>query len=329
MEPVQEIRGVVQHYAWGDAGFIPRLLGQEVDGQPWAEWWIGTHPNGPATLLDGRPLSDVTGPLPYLLKVLAAAEPLSLQTHPDQEQAQRGFDEGHFGDRHAKPELLRALTPFEALCGVRSMAATLELLDELGTDALAHALRTDGFLGVLESLLRGGIDVDQVISTCAHSERPEAAWVVRLRARWPDDPSVIAPLLLNYVVLEPGEALRLDAGNLHAYLRGAGIELMGASDNVVRCGLTDKLVDTDLLLAVIDPSPIADPVIPTDARHDLPTVGVELTEVAPGAPHVAIDHEVALDLAGRAWYVEPGSTATFDATAYVVTSTQRASRVSP
>ena len=80
---VQPITGVVQHYAWGDHDFIPRLLGVEPDGRPWAELWLGTHPNGPATLADGRPLADVTGPLPYLLKVLAAAEPLSLQAHPD------------------------------------------------------------------------------------------------------------------------------------------------------------------------------------------------------------------------------------------------------
>ena len=91
---VQRVHGVVQHYAWGDPVFIPSLLGVEPDGEPWAELWIGTHPSGPATLDDGRPLSDVAGELPYLLKVLAAAEPLSLQAHPDADQARDGYARG-------------------------------------------------------------------------------------------------------------------------------------------------------------------------------------------------------------------------------------------
>ena len=114
---MQRVHGVVQHYAWGDPAFIPALLGVEPDGEPWAELWIGTHPNGPATLDDGRPLSDLTGELPYLLKVLAAAEPLSLQTHPDAEQARDGYARGVYPDPNPKPELLCALTEFEALCG--------------------------------------------------------------------------------------------------------------------------------------------------------------------------------------------------------------------
>ena len=108
--PVQRVHGVVQRYAWGDPVFIPSLLGVEPDGEPWAELWLGTHPSGPATLDDGRPLRDLTGELPYLLKVLAAAEPLSLQVHPDAEQARDGFDRGVYPDPNAKPELLCALT---------------------------------------------------------------------------------------------------------------------------------------------------------------------------------------------------------------------------
>src|SRR5690606_19259597 len=111
--------GVVQHYAWGDREFIPSLLGVEPDGEPWAELWLGTHPTGPARLADGTPLDSVTGELPYLLKVLAAGEPLSLQTHPTVEQAADGFTRGVFPDGNPKPELLCALGPFEALCGIR------------------------------------------------------------------------------------------------------------------------------------------------------------------------------------------------------------------
>ena len=109
-------------------------LGVEPDGRPWAELWLGTHVNGPATLAGGRPLADVTGPLPFLLKVLAAAEPLSLQTHPDRGRAESGFVAGRYPDPEAKPELLCAVTPFEAFCGVRPVDGTLDLLAELGAD---------------------------------------------------------------------------------------------------------------------------------------------------------------------------------------------------
>ena len=119
----------------------PGCSAPRADGRPWAELWLGTHPNGPATLADGRPLADVTGPLPYLLKVLAAAEPLSLQAHPSREQARAGFAAGRYPDPEPKPELLYALTPFEALCGVRPVDATLELLGELDADDLATTLR--------------------------------------------------------------------------------------------------------------------------------------------------------------------------------------------
>ena len=115
---MQTVEPVIQHYAWGDTTFLPSLLGVEPDGRPWAELWLGTHPNGPSRLADGRLLSEVAGELPYLLKVLAAAQPLSLQTHPNREQAVDGFQRGVYPYPNPKPELLLALTPFEALCGV-------------------------------------------------------------------------------------------------------------------------------------------------------------------------------------------------------------------
>src|SRR4051794_22866072 len=141
---VQSVTGIVQHYAWGDREYIPRLLRRSPDGRPWAELWLGTHRNGPTACADGRPLSDVTGPLPYLLKVLAAAEPLSLQVHPTRERAVAGFEAGRYPDPEPKPELLCALTPFTAYCGVRPVEATLALLAELGTTDLAAAVAHDG-----------------------------------------------------------------------------------------------------------------------------------------------------------------------------------------
>jgi mannose-6-phosphate isomerase len=315
---VQRVEGVVQHYAWGDPTFIPDLLRIEPDGRPWAELWLGTHPNGPSALDDGTPLAETSGTLPYLLKVLAAAEPLSLQTHPNAEQAADGFARGIFPDPNPKPELLCALTPFVALCGIRPVDATLALLDDLGIDALARVLAADGPHVALDGLYRRDIDPSPVIESCTDSDRPEAVWVRRLDRKYPGEASVAATLLLNLVVLEPGDALRLDAGNLHAYLHGAGIELMGASDNVVRGGLTVKPVDVDELLRVVDPTPLADPVLPSGTRYELPQAGVALVRLAPGQTHVAIGQELSIDLSGSSWYCAPGDEFTAGEVTYVV-----------
>lgn len=315
---MQRVEGVVQHYAWGDPAFIPTLLGLEPDGRPWAELWLGTHPNGASALDDGTPLAEITGRLPYLVKVLACAEPLSLQTHPNADQALAGFRRGVFGDPNPKPELLCALTPFRALCGIRPVDATLELLRELGVDQLGRVIASDGPGAALNGLYRGGIDVASIIDACSNSERVEAEWVMRLANRYPGEPSVAVTLLLNHVVLEPGDAIRLDAGNLHAYLHGAGIELLSASDNVVRGGLTEKPVDVDLLLDIVDPTPLPDPVMPRGSSYDLPQVGVTLLRLGKGESRMATGHELSIDLLGNSWYAAPGDVLVADDATYVV-----------
>jgi mannose-6-phosphate isomerase len=314
---METLVGAVQHYAWGDHDFIPNLLGVEGDGRPWAELWLGTHPGGPTRLSDGRLLEEVTGRLPYLLKVLAAGQPLSLQTHPNSAQAVAGHRRGAYPDDQPKPELLCALTRFEALCGVRPVGATLELLDEVGAHELRHALAAEGPGAALTGLYRRRLDAAEVIAACATSERLEAQWVRRLDHIYPGDPSVAATLLLNLVVLEPGQALRLDPGNLHAYLSGAGIELMGASDNVVRGGLTVKPVDIDDLLDVLDATPLDEPVLPSGDRCDLPAAGVSLLRLDAGVRHLATGHELSIDMQGVARHCAPGETLQTTATTYV------------
>lgn len=262
---MQVIDGVVQHYPWGDRAAIPRLLGVEPDRRPWAELWFGTHPAGPSTIRGNGKLVDVAGPLPYLMKVLAAAEPLSLQLHPTAERAIEGHALGIYGDPSPKPELLCALTPFDALCGVRPPYATGQLLRDIGTVDLAHRLASDGVSDLVEAIYRRRFDLAPTLAACAASEHPSAVLVNELAVRYPNDPSVAVTLLLNRVRLEPGEAIYLDAGNLHSYLGGTGIEVMAASDNVVRGGLTVKPVDVDELLTVFDATPLPDPVVrPTD-----------------------------------------------------------------
>ncbi|CAN5635517.1 mannose-6-phosphate isomerase, class I [soil metagenome] len=321
---MQHIIGSIQHYPWGDREFIPDLLGQAADGQPWAELWLGTHPRGPAVLDDGRPLADVSGDLPYLFKVLAAAQPLSLQTHPDRDQARAGYHARKYVDPYPKPELLCALTRFEALCGVRPLDESVALLDELGAPAarLGAELRESGARGAIEALLRRRIGIDDIIEACADNDRPESAWAVRLAERYSDDPCVVVSLLLNFVRLEPGEALRLGPGTLHAYLGGAGVELMGASDNVVRAGLTNKPVDVDSVLDIMDATELMDPVLSETRSYPLTGTSIRLLRLVGPTEREATAHELVITTAGETGYLAPHDVLTVPAgtTAYLATS---------
>ena len=321
--PVRVVEGVVQHYDWGDSEFIPHLLGVASRGQPWAELWLGTHPNGPTLLDDGTALGDLTGPLPYLLKVLSAARPLSLQAHPTSAQAEEGHARGVFGDPHAKPELLVALTEFEALCGFRPVEPTLDLLRRIGARQLADVVAAHGPAEAMRQLYRGELDAGTILDGLDFTNVPTPAplgWVASLREQYGDHPSVVVVLLLNYVALTPGEAIHLTAGNLHAYLNGSGIELMGASDNVVRGGLTSKAVDVDLLLDIVDPTPLDEPIMKvTDGRYPLPEAGVVLVRLEPGDGHLAVGHELAVTLDGTTLYLSPGTSIHADSTTFVVT----------
>jgi mannose-6-phosphate isomerase len=314
------IRGTVQHYDWGDPTFIPRFLGLEPDGRPWAELWLGTHPNGPASLADGSPLSDLTGDLPYLFKVLSAAKPLSLQTHPDRTRAERGYAAGRYPDPNPKPELLCALTPFEAFCGIRPVAATIELFERLELGGLTSLLTNGGPGAALEAIYHRQIELDPIIAACHQLDTPETRWALRLEEMYPGEPSVAATLLLNHVRLEPGEAIHLGAGNLHAYLAGSGLELMGASDNVIRGGLTTKPVDIDELLEVVDPSPLERPVMRRAHRYHLENTPVVLERIEAGHSHLSKGHELGIGLDGSTWYLPAGETITPSGVSYVVTS---------
>lgn len=288
---MQSLTGVVQHYAWGDSVAIPTMLGCEPDGQPWAEWWLGTHPGGPSTVADGRPLAEVAGELPYLVKLLAADEPLSLQTHPDTATAIGGFAREQaegialddpariYRDPNAKPELLCAITPFEALCGFRPVADTAALLHALGAHDTANLLLDHGLEHVVSGLYRGTIASEPLVRACDGHPSPQAVLVSRLDGMYPGEPSVAVTLFLNLVRLLPGEALYLTPGNLHAYVQGLGVEVMGASDNVIRGGLTRKHIDVEELLRVLVFEPLATPLV---APHEL-TPGVWVYPT-PGAP---------------------------------------------
>jgi mannose-6-phosphate isomerase len=281
------LRGVPQHYDWGSPTAIPELLAIAPDGRPWAELWFGTHHGGAASILhDGRwaPLAEVAGDLPYLTKLLAAERPLSLQAHPSAAQAAEGFAREEAGgvalgdpvrvycDRRPKPEVLIALSPFDALCGFRPVDETADLLTSAGPVAasLGDRLRGEGIARLVTEAMTRSPD-RQLLAECVAS--PAYGHLSPLVQRYPDDPALTVALLLHHVVLEPGEAIYLPAGNLHAYLSGLGLEVMGSSDNVVRGGFTRKHVDVVELLRVLDATPIESPVVRADLDGAYATPG--------------------------------------------------------
>lgn len=298
------LRNAVRPYAWGSRTAIADLLGRPVPApHPEAELWIGAHPGDPSrvvrsdgeevsllSLLDSDPAHHLGpecvgrwgGRLPFLLKVLAADEPLSLQAHPSAAQAAEGFrreeeagiarnaPNRNYPDSTAKPELICALTEFHALAGFRDAQLTVRLLDELAVPSLrAHreliAAQPDAdglralfttWITLPEHYLREVVP-DLLDACVAHVRGPgefalECRTVLELGEAYPNDAGVLASLLLNRLVLQPGEAIFLPAGNLHAYLQGTGIEILANSDNILRCGLTPKHVDVPELLRVLD-----------------------------------------------------------------------------
>ncbi|MFT4221264.1 MAG: mannose-6-phosphate isomerase, class I [Microbacterium sp.] len=283
-------------YAWGSTTLIAELEGREPATAPEAELWLGDHPGAPATVEDGsgRTLDrwlDDHAPgtrLPYLLKLIAIAHPLSIQAHPSKAQGESGFareeaagiprdaPERSYRDDNHKPELLVAASErVRALAGLRETARTQRLLSALGEAAGVRELRerlekadAAGRLGdVVAWLLSPAAcaavaDVRAALPTASSDEFADELAVARwLDDEMPGDPGVLVALLMNLVMLRRGEGLYVPAGVLHAYVDGLGVEIMAASDNVLRGGLTTKHVDVDELAAVLDPSPGAPPVM--------------------------------------------------------------------
>ncbi|MEU9594547.1 mannose-6-phosphate isomerase, class I [Streptomyces sp. NPDC048193] len=287
---MDRLDNTVRPYAWGSTTAIPALLGTEPTGEPQAEMWMGAHPGAPSrtdrgTLADvvaadpakelGRASVARFGPrLPFLLKLLAAGAPLSLQVHPDLAQAKEGYDDEerrgvpldaphrNYKDANHKPELICALTEFDGLCGFRAPTETAGLLDGLGVASLkpyVDLLRAHPEDAALREVLTAILTADPeemsrtVAETAAACERLGGAYApyAGIAHHYPGDPGVLAALLLNHVRLQPGEALYLGAGIPHAYLNGLGVEIMANSDNVLRCGLTPKHVDVPELLRVV------------------------------------------------------------------------------
>ncbi|AEV81960.1 mannose-6-phosphate isomerase [Actinoplanes sp. SE50] len=300
---VYPLTGVIRPYAWGSKTAIAELQGRPTPTEgPEAELWLGAHPGDPSTvpgpdgpvtltaLIDTDPAGQLGAGvaerfghrLPYLMKVLAAGAPLSLQAHPDLKYAAEAFARQeadpslpkNYTDANHKPEILVALTPFDALCGFRPAVVSAQVLAGLQMPRLepvVAALRAGDLSEAVRLLLswpgedRGAL-IDAVVAAAAARGDTEPyaesyRLAIDLAAHYPGDPGVLVALLLNQVHLAPGEAIWMPAGNLHAYLHGLGVELMAASDNVLRGGLTPKRVDVTELLKVLRFDTLEDPLL--------------------------------------------------------------------
>lgn len=305
------LRGAVRPYAWGSRTTIAAMLGNPTPApHPEAELWIGAHPGDPATvvtrdersslleLIDAAPREQLGAEcadrwqerLPFLLKILAVEEPLSMQAHPSADQAAvgwkreeaagipRGASNRNYPDPTAKPELVCALSEFHALAGFRDPHSTVELLRTIETpgltqytDLLAAQPDADGLRALFTTwitLPQPALDalLPEVLDACVwhvkdHGEYDsECRTVLELGERHPGDAAVLAALLLNRITLSEGEGIYLPAGYPHLYLSGTAVEVLANSDNILRCGLTPKHVDVPELLRVLDfgcgPTPV-------------------------------------------------------------------------
>jgi mannose-6-phosphate isomerase len=341
---VARMANPVRDYDWGSASVLAHLQGREPLGGPEAELWMGAHPSAPSALVvaDGTavPLPDAVraapghllgaavldrfGPrLPFMLKVLAVAKPLSLQVHPDAARAVRVHDPAGgstYVDPYPKPELVVAVDEMAAIFGFRPAADAARLLAALGTPqagALAEVLTTALAAGADDATALHATftrlvtwpadDVAALVRAAAAAagegdrdgapddERTARHWVGVLAGLHPNDPLVLAPLLLDVVRLAPGEAVFVPAGVPHAYLSGCGVEVLAASDNVVRAGLTSKRIDVDELLAIVDCRPAAETHTPPVRLGDAETAWLppvedfRLTRLAVAGPTAAAD----------------------------------------
>jgi mannose-6-phosphate isomerase len=318
------LTNAIREYAWGSTTQMARFLDEEPTKRPQAELWMGAHDGDPSLLPDDRRLNDAIRDdpaamlgehvrelfgdrLPYLMKVLAVAEPLSLQVHPSSERARIGFahesalgipvdaPERNYRDHWHKPELVYALTRFEGMAGFRDVEKSAELLRLLnlpwaddvalqlesgpafqalrGVVTETLALHGKGLrrllheLGIAAVHAEGRAHREELKHRASRTERSKLnreairvfAQAAKLVQQYPQDPGVLVTLLLNHVVLAPGEAMFINAGVVHAYSSGFGLEIMASSDNVLRAGLTPKHMDVEELLHVTNFTPIPPP----------------------------------------------------------------------
>ena len=289
---MQKMHNGVQNYAWGSKDALTKLYGiKDSEGRPMAELWMGAHPKSSSQVENSRGESvslreqitaDLTaqlgakvarrfGELPFLFKVLCADQPLSIQVHPSKSAAEIGYAkenaagipldaaERNYKDPNHKPELVYALTPFQAMNGFRELREMVSLLQPVaGAHPLIATFLTSPDVDHLRTLFAGLLSLEgedksralDVLKSVLDEQHGEPWDTIRsISEFYPDDSGLFSPLLLNVITLQPGEGMFLYAETPHAYLKGVSLEVMANSDNVLRAGLTPKYIDIPELLA--------------------------------------------------------------------------------
>ena len=340
---MERLAGRLQHYDWGSPTALADLRGVEPSGLPEAELWFGAHRARSSEVVDGRAPEGVDLPdvayLPYLVKLLAADRPLSLQAHPDAMAAADGYrreEEAGIGrgdatrsfpDPGPKPELLCAVTRFEALCGFRPGPEAREVAGALGVAdhilTLLDDREPEAWRHVVGAVLTGdraadrGRDVYRLVDAARRvlegqgpaaagapgvrsanvadadlppAEVQDAEVVCRLADRYPGDPALLLVPMMRRCVLQPGEAMYVGPGVLHAYLGGVALEVMTPCDNVVRGGFTSKHVDPDALVALLGPgdAPIVQRAVDGVHPYEVPVDDFAVWRIA-GRTEVDVD----------------------------------------
>ena len=280
----------IQHYHWGDYAFIPELQGRLKGDEPEAELWVGAHPISPSRTVEsnqglddiistdpqntlGPQASDFQNELPFIMKILAIREPLSIQVHPNEQQAEEGFASTQSGFTAAqsyssprgKEEIVCALTETDLKFGFREINEIHAIIEAAGhsdfsrlKESLSEETPNESLKETIQKILSTDADTIRSItssvlssdmSTTVINER-ETKYFTSLVETYPDDSGLLLFLLMNFVTLEPGDFLYVSPGVTHAYLRGNVVEITSNSDNVIRCGLTPKHVNAQEFLSI-------------------------------------------------------------------------------
>lgn len=308
----------IQNYAWGSVDAIQNLFDMPNPSQePQAEIWMGAHPNGCSILnLNGENIrldewiktapEAILNPntyqnfksLPYLFKVLAANNALSVQVHPSKAAAVEGFAKENqagidlkapnrnYRDDNHKPELVFAITHYQAMNGFREYADIIALFEAVNAPVLAErvaALKANQNQDGLTEFFTQMLSLDDATKeqaltylldyAKANQDTELGALLLSLNEQYPNDVGLFTPLMLHVLTLKPGEAMYLDACTPHAYIKGTGLEIMANSDNVLRAGLTPKYMDVPELVknTICRPKPsetlLLAPQVESNAQH--------------------------------------------------------------
>ena len=264
---IYKLKCACQNYDWGQysncslVAIALKKNEQEVDeNKKYAEYWMGTHPNGPSKIIKENKeilLSDeINGQLSYLFKILSINKPLSIQLHPDKAFAEilhKKYPKIYKDDNH-KPELFIALSDFELLFGLVELNKAIEIVKKYKecfnlkeSEELIKNPSIEKYKNFIERLIfLNKEEYEKILKLILESKESKDNYLIKkLYDNYGLDSGILISLFMNYLHKKKGEAVFIDENIPHSYIYGNCLELMACSDNVIRLGLTPKLVDKE------------------------------------------------------------------------------------